>query len=270
MKTLATRRASVPADALASTRSAARRATRSVVDLVADIRTLTADTDDVLAQRDQALRALAATVVAIREGWASPLLFALPVLTKLGLVPAPGVDPHQVLTGAPWWCSLPGAAARDLHADDQADGGLLRTAVLPVDRHAPQYARCLLTAVAADWALPAAAVADARSVLSELVTNAVLHARWDLLEERRGIPVRIAWDAARSQLALTVCDADPRLPAVGTSPSTHQLLSPATTAGEGGAGMHIVQALSIRWCAVPTAEGKAVTAVLATTPEARP
>jgi anti-sigma regulatory factor (Ser/Thr protein kinase) len=263
--TLDSRRAILPADAAVRTRSTARRATRSVVDLVADIRTLTGDADDVIAQRDQALRALAATVVAIREGWSTPELFALPVLTKLGLVPQPGADPHEILAGAPWWASVPGSAARDLHADDEVGGGLRRLAVLPVDVHAPQLARRLLAAVAADWALPAVAAADAGSVVSELVTNAVLHARWDEVPaDQRAIPVEIAWGPDRRELALTVGDLDPRLPELRTEPGKVAVLSPATRAGEGGAGLHIVAALTTRWFANAAEDGKSVTAVIAT------
>lgn len=266
MKTLDSRRAMVPADAAVRDRSTARRAARSVVDLVADIRTLTEDADSVVEQRDQALRALAATVVAIREGWSSPLLFALPLLTKLGLVPEPGADPHQILTGSPWWASLPGSAARDLHADDEAGGGLRRMAVLPVDVHAPELARRVVTAVAADWALPAAAAADAVSVVSELVTNAVLHAEWgDVAADQRAIPLEIAWDAQRRTLALTVSDPDPRVPELRTEPGKDELLSPATRAGEGGAGLHIVAALAERWFVDAAEDGKSVTAVIATT-----
>jgi anti-sigma regulatory factor (Ser/Thr protein kinase) len=256
----------VPADAAVRDRSTARRAARSVVDLVADIRTLTEDADSVVAQRDQALRALAATVVAIREGWSSPLLFALPLLTKLGLVPEPGADPHEILTGAPWWASLPGCAARDLNADDLVGGGLRRMAVLPVDVHAPELARRVLAAVAADWSLPAAAAADARSVVSELVTNAVLHACWDEVPaSQRAIPVEIAWDAQRRQLALTISDPDPRVPEPRTEPGPDAVRSPATQAGEGGAGLHIVTALAARWFVDAAEDGKSVTAVIATT-----
>jgi anti-sigma regulatory factor (Ser/Thr protein kinase) len=240
-----------------------------VVDLVADIRTLTGDADGVVEQRDQALRALAATVVAIRDGWSAPLLFALPVLTKLGLVPAAGSDPHQILTGAPWWSSPPGSVARDLNADDEWGGGLRRRAVLPVDVHAPALARRVVAAVAADWALPADAAADAGSVLSELVTNAVLHPRWDLLPGQRAIPVQVAWDAARRQLALTVSDPDPRVPEPRTEPGKDAVLSPATTAGEGGAGLHIVAALAEHWFVDAAEDGKSVTAVIATEGGAR-
>lgn len=266
MKTLDSRRAMVPADAAVRDRSTARRAIRSVVDLVADVRTLTEDADSVVAQRDQALRALAATVVAVREGWSSPLLFALPLLTRFGLVPQPGTDPHEILTGAPWWASLPGSAARDLNADDEVGGGLRRMAVLPADVHAPELARRVVAAVAADWSLPTGAAADAASVVSELVTNAVVHARWEQLPAaQRAIPLEIAWDAQRRQLSLTVSDPDPRVPQLRTEPDMDELLSPATTAGQGGAGLYIVAALAERWLVDADQDGKSVTALIATT-----
>jgi anti-sigma regulatory factor (Ser/Thr protein kinase) len=262
VKTLASGRAVVPPDAVSLSRSAARRSTRSVVDLVADVRTLTDDAGSAAEQRDQALRALAATVVAIREGWSTPLLFALPLLTRLGLVPEPGADPHEILTGAPWWGSLPGSAARDLHADDEVGGGLRRLAVLAVDPHSAQVGRWLVTAVEVDWALPAEVAEDARLVVSELVTNSLLHA--DFTAGADAITLEVAWSADRRELTIAVGDPDPRLPETGTAPSADAVRSPATHSGEGGAGLLIVRALAERWSVDATEDGKCVTAVLAT------
>ncbi len=260
MKTLVVGRASVPVDAVARERTAARRATRSVVDLSADIRTLTHDAESVVAQRDQALRALAATLAAVRLGWSADL-FALPVLTRLGLVPPPGADPHQILTGAPWFAARRQDAVRDLHADDEPGGGLRRLAQLPVSEHAPQYARWLVTALEVDWHLPSGVADDARLVASELVTNVVRHARFPM--GRTGFEIEVFWSADRAELTIAVSDPDPALPRFAAEPGAAAVLNPGTHAGEGGAGLLIVRALTVRWDVDGDADGKTVLAVLA-------
>jgi anti-sigma regulatory factor (Ser/Thr protein kinase) len=255
------RRAAVPADALTLGQG---RTGSGVVDLAADLRTLTAPMASVLEQRDQALRALSATVAALRLGWPVPELFAVGTLTKYNLVPAPGADPHQVLTGAPWWASPRDAAVRDLHPDDDVDGGLRRLAQLPVSEHAPEYARWLVTALDADWHLPAGVVDDARLVASELVTNVVRHAKFP--PGRASFPIEVEWSADRAELTIAVSDPDPALPRFAAEPETAAVLNPGVDAGEGGAGLLIVRALTVRWDVDGDDTGKTVLAVLSATP----
>jgi anti-sigma regulatory factor (Ser/Thr protein kinase) len=249
----------IPPVVSARTRPAAQR--RSVVDLVDDIRTLTADADSVVDQRDQALRALAATVAAIRSGSPLPELFALPVLTRLGLVPAPGADPHEILGGVPWWAVQRDGEERELHADDEKGGALRRTAVVTLDSRAPGYARHLVTAVQYDWQLAADAAEDARTVISELVTNVVRHAVF--ASQPRAIPLSVAWSADRTELVVSVSDPDPRVPEAAVLPGAAAVLSPAVHAGEGGAGLFIVQALTSRLTVDLNERGKTVAAVIA-------
>jgi serine/threonine-protein kinase RsbW len=253
------RRAAVPADVLTRAQG---RAGAGVVDLAADLRMLTAPMATVLEQRDQALRALSATVAALRLGWPVPELFAVGTLTKYNLVPEPGADPHQVLTGSPWWASPRDAAVRDLHPDDDVDGALRRLAQLPLSEHAPEYARWLLTALDADWHLPAGVVDDARLVASELVTNAVRHAKFP--PGRDSFAIEVAWSADRSELTIAVSDPDPALPRFAAEPDSAAVLNPAVGAGEGGAGLLIVRALTVRWDVDGDENGKTVLAVLAT------
>jgi anti-sigma regulatory factor (Ser/Thr protein kinase) len=254
------RRAAVPADAL--DRPAGPRA--SVVDLAADLRTLTTPAASVLEQRDQALKALAATVAALHLGWPVPELFAVGTLTKYGLVPPPGADPHQLLAGTPWWASPRDAAAGDLHADDDADGGLRRAAQLPVSEHAPEYARRLVAALQADWHLPEPVAEDARLVASELVTNAVRHAVFP--RARCAVRIEARWSADRGELTIAVGDPDPTRPRISPPPDLEALLDTRAQAGQGGAGLRIVRALAERFGVDvhPGQAGKTVYASLST------
>jgi anti-sigma regulatory factor (Ser/Thr protein kinase) len=247
VKTLTPRRASLPLDVVDRERAAARRSTRTTVDLAADVRTLTTDTQTAIEQRDQALTALAATLAAVRTG-ESPEFYALPVLTRYAMVPAPGTRPHHILGRRP-------------HPDDTPAGGLRRPAQLPVDDLAPAYARRLVAAVAVDWYLPADLVDDARTVISELVTNAVIHASY---ARGGGILAVLALSPTRSTLTIEVHDPDPTLPVMPeAAPGPDAVLDADSPAGTHGAGLRIVDNLCAGLDAAHTERGKAVIAVLA-------
>ena len=235
MKT--THRAVIPADATTRDRSSKRRATRSVVDLAADVRTLTQDGEDAVALRDQAVRVLAATVAAHRAGWSTPDLYAVALLTRLGLMPEPGADPHEVLTSLarPSFADLARLFPRDL----VSDGVLARSVLLGVDAHAPGHARRLAVGAIADWCL-LGLDEDAATVVSELVTNVVRHAA------SKTVIVVVSFDEACAELLIEVCDSDPAVPQDRVLPGADAVSDPRTAAGEGGAGLVIVRALAHR------------------------
>jgi anti-sigma regulatory factor (Ser/Thr protein kinase) len=86
-------------------------------------------------------------------------------------------------------------------------------------------------------------VDDACLVVSELATNAVLHAR---------TPFRVAVDQRDDAVRLVVLDGSPRRPIASDA-------APATTTGR---GLQIVDALARAWGVEPAADGKAVWAEL--------
>lgn len=144
-----------------------------------------------------------------------------------------------------------------------ADDEPARRTVLPRVTAAAGAARNFLVALAADWRLPQETADTLRLLVSELVTNAVLHAA----------PPAGAADAvwvqahlvAGSVVVLAVSDEDPTVPTARTLPSAQQVKNTESTAGVGGAGLAIVKALSAAsgtvqrdcgktvWCVVPVA-----------------
>lgn len=247
-------RPSVPADAATRDRSSKRRATRSVVDLAADVQALTQDGEHVLAERDQALRALGATVAAHLAGSAHPEAYAAALLTRLGLLPEQGTDPREALAAlaVPVFEDL----AR-LFPGDLADDGtfLSRGALFPVDALAPGRAREFARNAVAAWCLPNLRE-DAETVVSELVTNVVRHT------ESVTVLVTLELDAACRELLVSVSDDEPAEPRTGELPDGAAVADPATSAGEGGAGLIIVRALAHRIEIVSCFVGKVITAAL--------
>jgi serine/threonine-protein kinase RsbW len=235
MKTLPNHKP-IPADAATVTaRAEKKKATRSVVDLAADVRTLTRDGEDAIAQRDQALRVLAATLAAHRAGWGTPDLYAVALLTRLGLMPEPGADPHEVLMrlAQPSFADLASWFSDDLALDDV----IARSIVLPVNAHAPGRARRFVVSAVADWCLYGLDE-DAATVASELVTNVVRHA------DSATVFITVSVDPSLSRLLIEVGDDDPTTPEVRDLPGAAAVADPGTAAGEGGAGLVIVRALS--------------------------
>ncbi|MER8036133.1 ATP-binding protein [Streptomyces hydrogenans] len=123
--------------------------------------------------------------------------------------------------------------------------------VLPCAPESVAVARRLVAAVLARWELPH--LTD-RAVLiaSELVTNAVVHARTNKASIRV-IVTRI--DTSRVQVAVT--DLDPRLPAAGKA------AGPTATHGR---GLALVASLSECWGVVPLHWGKSVWAEVGSEP----
>ena len=111
---------------------------------------------------------------------------------------------------------------------------------LPTADHAVRQARQTTRDSLATWRL---AYLEETAVLlvSELVTNAVRHARG-------GRPITLELEASRSRLRIEVTDTDPRWP------------QPRTPAGfdESGFGFVLVDALAGKWGVRETATGKAV------------
>ena len=123
----------------------------------------------------------------------------------------------------------------------------IRRATLPVARQAPGLAREAAREALSSWRL--AHLTDTAVLLvSELVTNAVLHARTD------GAGIALQLEVHGTWLRIEVHDADPRGP------------QPRTPAGldESGFGFVLVDSLAGHWGVRETERGKAVWAELDT------
>ena len=101
------------------------------------------------------------------------------------------------------------------------------------------------------WDLPNPARSDSSLIVSELVTNAVLHAGTTI-----GVTVGRLGDGVR----IDVSDGDPHLPVVDAI-SPDDLLSNRSMVGR---GLALVAAVSDRWGAEPDGDGKAVWAEVGT------
>lgn len=111
---------------------------------------------------------------------------------------------------------------------------------LPPFPEASRRARAFITDFCRASGLPADVCETAALLVSELVTNAVIHGR-----TAATIEVHPPGDTLR----VAVRDDDPNLPAVGESPPL---------SAEGGRGMVIVSHLASRWGVEPSNGGKAV------------
>ncbi len=154
------------------------------------------------------------------------LATSLTVLTEMDTVPLAADEPiaRQLLQ------HRPPAVARHLDVDDEP--------------FAARRARLFVTAACQDWQLDAAVCDDAVLVASELVGNAIGHAR-------------------------TACVLNVRLDALGLTIAVRDydyrgLLSPlaCTSAGRRGQGLFLVASVSQAWGVGPTENGKRVWAVL--------
>jgi anti-sigma regulatory factor (Ser/Thr protein kinase) len=112
-----------------------------------------------------------------------------------------------------------------------------------VERASPGHARRLVLSALAEWGCSPSLMQDAAVVVSELATNAVLHA---------GSSFSLSVTLEHSLLRIAVHDARPLSITVRDGG-----LSPQPTHGLG-----LVEALSLRWGAEGTAQGKAVWAEL--------
>jgi hypothetical protein len=161
------------------------------------------------------------------------LATSLTVLREMDTVPLAADEPiaRQLLQ------HRPPAVARHLDVDDGP--------------FAARRARLFVTAACQDWQLDAAVCDDAVLVASELVGNAVGHAR-------------------------TACVLNVRLDALGLTIAVRDydyrgLLNPlaCTSAGRRGQGLFLVASVSQAWGAGPTENGKRVWALLPATTAAR-
>ena len=112
------------------------------------------------------------------------------------------------------------------------------TKPLPPEPHSAPAAREFLRRCYSDWGLTAM-VEDSELALSELVTNAVLHASSDPTLEVRISPTTVR---------VEVHDDDPTVP---------ELRAPSLDAA-GGRGLHLVAEIAARWGTEPTPRGKVV------------
>jgi anti-sigma regulatory factor (Ser/Thr protein kinase) len=144
---------------------------------------------------------------------------------------------------------LHGARGNDLHTPEVPSVREL-VAEFAAERSSPGHARRLMLGALAEWGCGASLLQDAAVVVSELATNAVLHAAssFSLSVTLEDSLLRIAVRDARP-LSATVSDGG---------------LSPQPTHGLG-----LVEALSLRWGAEGTAQGKAVWAELRASDELR-
>ena len=113
---------------------------------------------------------------------------------------------------------------------------------LPPGREAPTQAREFLRAASCETH-HAGVVEDAVLLVSELVTNSVVHG---------GPPVIVAVDCDGDALQVRVRDGSPVLPARRT----------AEQEAEGGRGLALVETLSVDWGVDPQPDGKNVWFVL--------
>ncbi len=100
---------------------------------------------------------------------------------------------------------------------------------LPCDLTAPERARITMRGFAEDHHIPVC-LDEAVLIASELVTNAVCHAR---------APVELACEVRADTLLIAVRDGDPDVDAVA--------IPAARRSGSGGRGLGIVAALATRW-----------------------
>jgi anti-sigma regulatory factor (Ser/Thr protein kinase) len=133
-------------------------------------------------------------------------------------------------------------AAEELYAAEELSTGKL-AAEFAVERASPGRARRLALSALSEWGCSPSLLQDAAVVVSELATNAVLHAAssFSLSVTLEDSLLRIAVHDARP-LSVTMHDGG---------------LSPQPTHGLG-----LVEALSLRWGTEGTAQGKAVWAEL--------
>jgi len=115
------------------------------------------------------------------------------------------------------------------------------------DECSPALARHAVRATLSDWGVDEESIADAELLMSEVVTNAVLHPRPALAG---GSPITTSMWLEGTLLRIEVTDADPRLP---------RRCHP-TRADEGYRGIALVEAFSLEWGAEarPDGSGKTV------------
>lgn len=131
----------------------------------------------------------------------------------------------------------------------------LRSLQVRYRRYRPSVpiARTKARALAKEWHLPSPATDFLEWVVTELVTNAVIHGR-----TTRGSHVLVAYHLDDDLLRVEVRDAASGMPRVGPPPVTEDGDEP-----EGGRGLQIVAALADEWGVIPRVIGKSVWAEIA-------
>jgi anti-sigma regulatory factor (Ser/Thr protein kinase) len=145
---------------------------------------------------------------------------------------------------------LPGGPADDiaiLLARITDEAGRIRSVQrrIPSEASAVQHTRDFVTTTLAGWAVSPPLITDIVLLTSELVANAVLHAR---------PPIELRLRRTAGHVIVEVFDSAPFLP---------RKLRP-TPDDERGRGLQLVALLADRWGARPTTNGKAVWCMLAT------
>jgi anti-sigma regulatory factor (Ser/Thr protein kinase) len=114
----------------------------------------------------------------------------------------------------------------------------------PAENGAPRAARHFAVGALRSWGLAGSALDDVQLVLSELTTNAVVHAR---------SPFSVTLRSDGSRLRISVSDRSPQRP-------TMRATAPTALSGR---GLHLVAALAIDWGVDASADGKTVWATFA-------
>jgi anti-sigma regulatory factor (Ser/Thr protein kinase) len=188
----------------------------------------------------------------IRLGWEPAVQVFPSVLAQAGGWPAAGL----VLFGADDWMTsnlntlhvartvpvvvtLADAETRMLDRPDR----VTRARELPADPGAPRAARVFLSDACLDWGV-LELYEDVALVATELVTNAVVHAA-SSSRLRIGLDQRGLW--------LEVRDYRP-----GDSPRPR----PRIVGGDGGRGLHVVDAVAYQWGVTDHSDGKTVWALV--------
>jgi anti-sigma regulatory factor (Ser/Thr protein kinase) len=121
-----------------------------------------------------------------------------------------------------------------------------RELTLPAEPASPRHARTLLRAAATEWEVDEDIYEDAAMIVTELVANAVDHAR------------------SSSTLTIDLDDHGLRLAVRDTCLAGVPRLAPADPHAPRGRGLQMVDALSTNWGVTRHGDGKTVWAVLAT------
>ena len=117
-------------------------------------------------------------------------------------------------------------------------------------------ARAQARALSREWRLPDLVADSLEWVVTELVTNAVIHGR-----ATRGSRVAVTYHLDDGLLRVDVRDAASGMPSVGSSAPED------CDESEGGRGLRIVAALADDWGVTPRVIGKSVWAELAVSPK---
>lgn len=219
--------------------TSAARAIVTLRDCLADAPTaMILDVEHLLITSDRALRQVLTLLNEVRDWPGTHMGFACPSPATRGLLAGYPAGDLPVLYPA-----LTDAVADAL----RLPVAQRRSITLQADPDAPATARAFITDTCDNWGIPRATKL-ASLVASELVTNAVIHAR---------TPSVMGIHLDRGALHVSVRDGDPR-PMRRPEPG-----ATGAHTGEHGRGLLILDAMADRWGTLPTATGKVVWATIA-------